>query len=209
MPPPTRLRILDYLRKQQTASVRELSSALAMTGANVRHHLAVLESNDLIELIRQRREGRGRPVNVYGLSRRVLGDGLDGLAGAMFDAWLKDAQEPVRKAGLRALALRLGGNDLPGPDALLLHRLTLAVDRLNALHYQARWEAGVDGAHIILGHCPYAAIIAAHPELCQMDAFLLEQRTALPVEQVAKLQPGAQGYPFCIFRVTGHGFHKA
>lgn len=57
MPPPTRLRILDYLRKRQTASVRELGSALAMTGANVRHHLAVLELNYLIELISQRKEG--------------------------------------------------------------------------------------------------------------------------------------------------------
>ncbi len=123
MPPPTRLRILDYLRKQQTASVRELSSALAMTGANVRHHLAVLESNDLIELISQRKEGRGRPVNVYGLSRRVLGDGLDGLAGAMLEVWLKDAPEAVREAGLRSLAQRLGGDDLPGPDTLLLAAL--------------------------------------------------------------------------------------
>jgi DNA-binding transcriptional ArsR family regulator len=48
MCPPTRLRILDYLRKQQSASVHELSISMAMTGANVRHHLAVLESNDLI-----------------------------------------------------------------------------------------------------------------------------------------------------------------
>ena len=203
MCPPTRLRILDYLRKQQTASVRELGRALAMTGANVRHHLAVLESNDLIELISQRQEGRGRPVNVYGLSRRVLGDGLDGLAGAIFDVWLMEAPQAVRVAGLRALALRLGGDDLRGPETPLLRRLALAVDRLNELHYQARWEAGADGARIILGHCPYAAIIAAHPELCRMDAFVLEQRTASPVEQLAKLRPGVQGYPFCIFRVTG------
>ena len=204
MPPPTRLRILDYLRKQQTASVHELSLALAMTGANVRHHLAVLESNDLIELISQRREGRGRPVNVYGLSRRVLGDGLDGLAGALFDGLLRDAPEAAREAGLRSVALRLGGGDMSDPAIRLPGRLTQAVDRLNELHYQARWEAGPDGAHIILGHCPYAAIIAAYSELCRMDAYLLEQRCGSPVEQTARLQPSAKGYPFCIFRVTGN-----
>jgi len=202
MCPPTRSRILDYLRKHQTASVNDLSSILAMTGANVRHHLAVLESIDLIELITQRQEGRGRPVNVYGLSRRVLGDGLDGLAGAMFESLLRQAPETVQEAWLNSMALRLGGNDIPDRDTPLPRRLTLAVDRLNELHYQPRWEAGIDGARIILGHCPYAAIITAYPELCRMDAHLLEQRSGSSVEQVARLQRSANGYPFCIFRVV-------
>jgi predicted ArsR family transcriptional regulator len=198
----TRLRILDYLRKQQSASVRELSHSLAMTGANIRHHLAVLESNNLIEFINQRREGRGRPVNIYGLSRRALGDGLDELAGAMFDVWLKNATDEVREAGLRSVALRLGGKNLPDFGILLHRRLTQAIDRMNELHYQARWEASVDGPHVILGHCPYTAIIALYPELCRVDMFFLEQQTGLPVEQMARLQPGAKGYPYCAFRVT-------
>jgi predicted ArsR family transcriptional regulator len=202
MCPPTRLRILDYLRKQQSASVHELSISMAMTGANVRHHLAVLESNDLIELISQRREGRGRPENVYGLSRRVLGDGLDGLAAAMIDVLIRAAPPAVREAGLASLANHLGGKEPPGITGTLPRRLTEAVDLLNELHYQARWEAGIDGARIILGHCPYATIIANFPELCRMDAFLLEQRTGSPVEQLSRLQPSVKGYPFCTFRVS-------
>ena len=204
MCPATRIRILDYLRKQQTASVNELSSALAMTGANVRHHLAVLESDQLIELISQRRARRGRPVNVYGLSRRVLGDGLDGLAGAMIEALLRNASEGVQEAGLKSVAMHLGGNIKTEPATPLPRRFTQAVDQLNELHYQARWEAGIDGARIILGHCPYAAIIAAYPELCRMDAHLLEQHSGSPVAQLAKLQPSVKGYPFCVFRVGGN-----
>jgi predicted ArsR family transcriptional regulator len=185
MCPATRSRILDYLRKQQTATVHELSSALTMTGANVRHHLGVLESSELIELVSQRREGRGRPVAVYGLSRRMLGDGLDGLAGALLEGLLRNASEAEQEVRLKSVALRLGGNTMPGRVPSALRQLTQAVDRLNELHYQARWEAGIDGAHIILGHCPYAAIIATYPELC-------------------RLQPSAKGYPFCVFRVTGN-----
>jgi predicted ArsR family transcriptional regulator len=204
MCPATRSRILDYLRKQQTATVHELSSALAMTGANVRHHLGVLESSELIELVSQRREGRGRPVAVYGQSRRMLGDGLDGLAGALLEGLLRNASEAEQEARLKSVALRLGGNTMPGRVPSALRQLTQAVDRLNELHYQARWEAGIDGAHIILGHCPYAAIIATYPELCRMDAYLLEQRSGSPVEQTTKLQPSTKGYPFCVFRVTGN-----
>lgn len=199
----TRLRILDYLRKQQTASVGELSRALVMTGANIRHHLAILESNDLIEFLRQRREGRGRPVNIYGLSRRVLGDGLDELAMALLDLWRENSAADELELGLKALALRLGGNDLPDPDLLLTHRLIRLMNRLNELHYQARWEAGAKGPNIILGHCPYAAIIATNPELCRVDGYLLVQWTGSQVEQIAKLQTGIKGYPACTFVVTG------
>ena len=198
----TRLRILEYLRKQETASVGELSRALAMTGANIRHHLAVLEADDLIEVISQRQEGRGRPVNIYSLSRRVLGEGLDELAGAIFEVWLLNATGEAREAGLRSVAMRLGGNIPPGTDIQLPRRLGQMANRLNEQHYRARWEAGVDGPRVILGHCPYAAIIDSYPGLCRMDSFLLEQWTGLPVEQTARLQPSAKGYPFCAFRIA-------
>jgi predicted ArsR family transcriptional regulator len=194
---------MDTMRKQQTASVRELSRALALTGANIRHHLADLEANGLIEVINLRREERGRPANIYGLSRQVQGDGLDELAGAVLDVWLKNTPEAALEAGLRSVALRLGGGkNRPGDDILLTHRLARLVDRLNELHYQARWEAGLTGPTIIFGHCPYAAIIGSNPELCRMDTFLLEQWTGLLVEQTSKLRTSAKAYPMCAFRIT-------
>ncbi len=202
MKPTTRLRILDHFRKNQTASVRELSHLMGMTGANVRHHLAVLESNGLIEVVGLRKEGRGRPMQVYGLSRRVLGDGLDTLAGALLDAWLGEAADGKREAGLRSVAERLAGvTDATVP---VMKRLIQAVARLSELHYQARWEASAAGPRLILGHCPYAAIIADHPELCRMDAFLLKTRLGSSVEQTAKLQLSDKGLPFCAFLVVGN-----
>ncbi len=199
MRPTTRLRILDYLRRQQTASVHELSQALSMTGANIRHHLEVLESNSLIEMIGQRQEGRGRPENIYSLSRQVLGDGLDDLAGAVLTVWIRNIPDRDREAALHAIAQRLAGENPSEQTSLLSLRLAHLVDRLNELHYQARWEAGSSGPRVILGHCPYAAIIADYPELCRMDAYLLELWVGLPVKQTAKLQPSVKGAPFCRF----------
>jgi predicted ArsR family transcriptional regulator len=193
---------MDYLRKQQTASVRELSVALGMTGANIRHHLADLEANGLIEFISLRREERGRPINIYGLSRQMLGDGLADLNEAILHVWLKNAPEAVLEDGLKSVALHLGGKNLPVNGIMLTLRLARLIDRLNDLHYQARWEAGVTGPTIILGHCPYAVIIRSNPELCRMDEFFLEQWVGSPVEQTAQLHTSAKGNPICAFRVT-------
>jgi predicted ArsR family transcriptional regulator len=202
MKPTTRLRILDYFRKHQTASVRELSRLLGMTGANVRHHLAILESIDLIEIIGMRKEGRGRPLHVYGLSRQVRGDGLDKLAGTMFDIWLGGMAEEKQDTALRSVAERLAG--ITDGKGTVTKRLVWAVARLNELHYQARWEASAAGPRIILGHCPYAAIVADHPELCRMDEFLLETRLGAPVTQTVKLQLNDKGLPYCAFLKVGN-----
>jgi len=107
----TQSRILNFLRKQGSATVHELSLAFMLSGANIRHHLAVMKSNDLIESISQQRQGRGRPVYVYGLSRRVLGDGLDNLVRAIFDTLFRTMSDEDREANLKSVALSLGGKN--------------------------------------------------------------------------------------------------
>ena len=199
MQPTTRLRILEYLHKNQAASAHEISRGLGMTGANIRHHLAILEANDLVVVIDQRNDGRGRPANVYRVSNQILGSGLNELAEAIIDVWLGDLREEMREAALRSVAEKLAEKDKAVLKTAIPLRLALTVDRLNQLHYQARWEAGATGARVILGHCPYAEIVFRHPELCRMDAHLLGLRLALPVMQVAKLERGIAGLPQCIF----------
>ena len=106
---------------------------------------------------------------------------------------------------LRGIAHRLAASGQTGsPGAAsqavpLTRRLAQAVDRLNELHYQARWEAGASGPRIILGHCPYGGIVESHPELCRVDAFFLEECVGMSAQLTAKLEPGRQGLPFCLF----------
>jgi predicted ArsR family transcriptional regulator len=201
MPIQTRLRILEFIRTHQTATVREISLALGVTGANVRHHLVILESTDVIGLQGQRREGRGRPVNVYGLSRRMLGDALDELAHVLLAEWLSTLPVENHDEVLGALARRLGDIDAQSLDSPLPKRLIETTARLNALHYQSRWEAGPTGPRFIFNHCPYAAIIADHPELCRMDSFLLEQRIGATAVQTVKLGQTSRGETYCAFRI--------
>lgn len=198
----TRLRILEYLRRQQTATVHELSNTFSMTGANIRHHLEILESNRLIELIGRRHEGRGRPEFVYTLSRQVLGDGLDTLAASMLEVWVRNIPEKNREAALRTIGKKLAGENSEKSADLLSLRLADLMERLNSMHYRARWEAGSSGPRVLLGHCPYSAIIKKYPELCRVDAYLLEHFVGLPAQQIEKLQQNSKGVLFCLFHFT-------
>lgn len=185
-----RHKVLAYLNKTRTASAREISRALKMSAANVRHHLRVLASDGRLEVLSIRgRDGRGRPEKVYSLPRAALGDNLSVLA----DATLVEAGSHVQ---MDALAKHLAGEtnfaSLP-----VAKRLNLSVEKLNQMNYHAHWEAGSAGPRIIFGHCPYAAIIEKHPELCRMDELMLEKWMGPSGTQISKI--GKDGSSVCVF----------
>jgi predicted ArsR family transcriptional regulator len=153
----------------------------------------------VVELDR-RQEGRGRPTVVYGASERVLGNGMQDLLEAALESWQEEAPEERREALLKRLAERLAGNAAAGMVGAS-HRLGQTVERLNSLHYQARWEAGARGPRLILSRCPYAAILERHPELCKMDGYLLESYTGMEARQTAKLERGKDAVPRCVFQL--------
>jgi predicted ArsR family transcriptional regulator len=191
VPISTRQKILDYLRRNRSVSSRELARFLHMTPANARHHLGILAADGRVEVISQRRRGKGRPEKVYRLAGTLVGDNLSALA----DALLTEAGGMV---GMEALGNRIAGESLVSGQPLM-RRLASAVERLNGMHYQSRWEAGAEGPRIVLGHCPYGAVIEKHPELCQMDTSLLATLLSGEVRQTAKLEIGAGGLPYCVF----------
>ena len=184
-----RQKVLAYLMKTRTASAREISRALKMSAPTVRHHLRVLVSDGRLEMTSVRgREGRGRPEKVYSIPRAALGDNLSVLS----EALLTEAGSSVR---VEALAKRLVGESSIKSQPVA-KRLNLLVEKINQMNYHARWEAGPQGPRILFGHCPYAAIIGKHPELCQMDAALLKELYGDDMEQIAKIE-NFQG--MCIF----------
>ena len=185
-----RQKILTYLDKSRIASAREISRALQMSAATVRHHLRVLVSDGRLEMVSVRgRAGRGRPEKIYSLPAAALGNNLSALS----EALLTEAGPSVP---VEALARHLvGESNFAGQP--LAKRLNLTVEKLNQMNYHARWEAGSAGPRLIFGHCPYAAIIGKHPELCRMDEAMLSQWMGQPVTQVFKA--GNEGSSICVF----------
>ncbi|HEU4743875.1 MAG TPA: hypothetical protein VFS61_01520, partial [Anaerolineales bacterium] len=75
--------------------------------------------------------------------------------------------------------------------------LNLTVEKMNGMNYHARWEAGAEGPRIIFTHCPYAAILEKHPELCKMDEAMLKDLMGQPARQT--LKTGNEGSSVCVF----------
>ncbi len=186
-----RHRVLAYLTKNRSASAREVSRSLKMSSATVRHHLRILVSDGRLESASVRvRTSRGRPEKVYSIPLAVLGDNLS----ALCDALLAEAGKNVR---IEALAKRMAGES-DFRNQPVAKRLSLCVEKLNQMKYHARWEAGSGGPRVILGHCPYAGIVAKHPELCRLDESLLEKLMGQSVEQLATIREGSSS---CLFAV--------
>ena len=185
-----RQKVLNYLTKTRTASAREIARSLKMSAATVRHHLRVLVEDGRLEIVFVRgRDGRGRPEKVFSLPSSALGNNL----AALGDAVLVEAGTGIQ---MEALAKRLAG-DTRLADQPIAKRLNSSVEKLNQMNYHARWEAGPQGPRLIFGHCPYAALIGKHPELCQMDEGLLELLMGDSVTQMFKI--GKDGSSICVF----------
>ena len=192
----TRQGILDYLRTNHQATPGELSRSQQVTAANIRHHLGILQEQGLVEVVGQSvPSGRGRPRQLYALNSSALANNLAQLTSALLECIAPDQEEILRMVA-RTLAR----------DSLALHsnptqRLYQTVQRLNALNYNARWEARAGGPRVMLEHCPYAPILDQHPELCQMDGYLVAGLTGLDVQQTARIEQSPTAPKACIFSV--------
>ena len=187
-----RQKVLTYLNKSRTASAREIARSLRMSAATVRHHLRVLAADGRLELSSVRgRDGRGRPEKIYSLPRAALGTNL----AALSEALLAEAGPGIR---MESLAKQLAKVDNFAGQPLA-RRLNLTIERTNGMNYHARWEAGSEGPRVVFSHCPYAAIIEKHPELCKMDEALLKDLVGQPARQI--LKTGKEGSSVCVFIV--------
>ncbi len=193
-----RQKVLVYLKKNRAVSAAQIGRALKMSAANVRHHLSVLCSDGRASVVGEtKKDGRGRPIKLYGLSESLLGNNLAFLADELLDEFLKRLSPIEQTNALLTLACRMAMINKTTETLEISKRLAQTIENLNQLNYQARWEAGAEGPRILFGHCPYAAIIEKQPELCQMDAELLNTYMDEPARQIAKIK--RDGSPVCVF----------
>ena len=203
-----RQQILEYLENRRSSTAPEIARVFKMTGANARHHLSILLSEGAIEISGTQNSGKaGRPTQLYSPARQMRRNNLHYLV----DAFLTRILPAVNKFEQREWQMQIAdylweissamGEKQTAERNSLSVRLHQTIRHLNRINYDARWEAHAPAPRVILGHCPYASIIDSHPELCQMDAFLLQRGLKISVTQEIKLAKDSSGLPYCRFVV--------
>lgn len=200
MPHQIRLQIIHILENRGTASARDLSRLLNVTQSNIRHHLSTLTEQGSIKCVGYSPSlKRGRPSAMYALIHSGSMDNLLLLMDILLKEFLNKPLQSEKDIALRWLARQLI-QGFPQTAHNPTQRLYSAIRVLNQLNYRARWEAHPDTPLIMLDHCPYLAILPEHPEMCQVDAFILEDLLGYPVKHLVKLALNPDGHHQCVFR---------
>jgi len=196
----SRQRILAFLNKHKGASAEEISLALHVTPSDIRYHLSILVSDGRVKVIGMRPEhDRGRPVTIYSPVENPTSDLLARLAEVLLAHLVEGVTSQEIDRFTAGMAMEILPTQAGEENLHITRRLAKTIEQLNRAGYESRWEAHAAAPRIIFERCPFNAVIANHPELCQMDAHILEQHLGGKIEQTAVLEKTARGTLFCQF----------
>jgi predicted ArsR family transcriptional regulator len=195
----TRQEILDHLEKHAYTSAEDLAQVLAKTRADIQYHLKQMELSGLISPVYPNADAnlRGRPRRYFSLAPASRPHNLVKLAVVLLEQLLP-ADAPLQTQMDRLAAIARQIIRVPGGATSATARLNRLVRELSNHGYQARWEAHAAGPEIVFRNCPYSALLPKHPELCRMDALILENHLGQPMLQTSRIQlPSVAACRFC------------
>ncbi len=192
-----RKHILEILKEENGATVAELADKLAMAPVSVRHHLDILQGDNLIQVERIERKGNvGRPQLIYALTEGATSyfpNNFAALAGNLVRQLKQILPQEQVECAFRSLAHELAG-ELGGADmaeATFEMRLERVTAFLNERGYLAHWEHAGDnpeaGYLLHKCNCPYAGVAGQHSELCLMDQTLMDDLLGKPCQRTTSI----------------------
>lgn len=196
----TRKNILEYLRHHGSATVHQLAEHLDMSVGTVRHHLNVLERDNLVEN-QEIRHGVGRPKLVYTLSPAGLEafpKKYDWLSTALLRE-LKIRLDPATVASvLRGIAQRVLDKYQPNLEGTTLQeRAEILVEIMGKEGFETKLEYTQDERiRIVQNSCPYRSVVQEHGEVCQLDAEMIHQVLQQPIQRKCCMLHGDHS---CVF----------
>jgi predicted ArsR family transcriptional regulator len=170
----TRQQIIEFLKERGQATVEELAVTVNLTPMAVRHHLNVLQAENLITTSTIRRQsGPGRPSQVYQLTQaadELFPVDYYGLTGYL----LTELDYQLGRDGLvrifSNIAQRLANEaPPPKPNQTFEERLDEVIAFLTEKGFVVDWEAKENTYMIHAYSCPYRQIAWDHGEVCLLD----------------------------------------
>jgi predicted ArsR family transcriptional regulator len=207
-----RKQILQILKESEGATVAELAEKLEMAPVSVRHHLDILQGDNLICVSRVQRKGCvGRPQQIYvltGEANSYFPNNFAALAGKLAQQMKQVLPADQVQGAFRSIAHQIAQEfeQSTEPDEALEVRLARVAEFLSERGYLARCEAvtdnPADGYLLHKCNCPYAGVSAQHRELCLMDQALIDELIGQPCQRVQSM---AEHGHCCTYRVGYEG----
>jgi predicted ArsR family transcriptional regulator len=197
----TRQQILDYLRREGRASVKELGKLLGLTSTGIRQHLTVLERDGLVDA-QEERGHVGRPALVYRLTDRG-----DALFPKRYDELANVLVEQVREASgaqglqnlLRRVAVRFAepyGDRVEGRP--VNERVSETSEILHERGSLASVVQDADGWLISQHTCPFPNVAKQNSSVCALDVEFVRRLVGADARLTKSL---LRGDSTCTFRV--------
>lgn len=197
----TRQQILDYLRRQGRATVKELDAFLNLTSTGVRQHLTVLEREGMVEA-QEERGHVGRPALLYRLTAK--GDALypkkyDQLANVL----LEEVRQLAGSQALQTLLRRAAGRFADPYQARLEGRpLADRVDEAARIIRERGSEADCvqEGDDWLIRQftCPFPQVAGQNSCVCALDVEFVRQLVGADARLTTSLLRGDHA---CTYRI--------
>jgi predicted ArsR family transcriptional regulator len=202
----TRQQIVGLLREQGEITVEELAAAIGLTQMAIRHHLNVLQSENLVVATRVRRQqSPGRPQQLYSLTEaadnlfpedyyslsRYLLEELQQSMG--YQGTVSFMQQVAGRLALEAPAAKAG----QGFD----ERLEQVAAFLTRNGFVSRWEKLDESYALHALTCPYRQMARTHREICELDKALIGQLLGVELRRTSCIVEGGDCCTY-VLRIT-------
>lgn len=183
------------MKERGQATVEELAETVDLTQMAVRHHLNVLQGDNLVTAPAVRRNNRrGRPQQVYALTAaadKLFPEDYYQLTDYLLDELLQQMGEDGVETLFTGIADRLV-NDAPKPQAgqSFEERLDQVVNFLSEKGFVLRWEHEGDLYRIQAISCPYRKVAHEHGEVCLMDQRIIASMLSVTPHRVTCMAVG-------------------
>ncbi len=195
-------KIVAYLQRHGSASVRELEDALGVTTNAVRQQLTQLQTNGWI-FAKLCRRGVGRPYHRYYLTdeaKRVLSSGASELLVSLYRQIASDPSSEIsqRLSSILESEMVRWYREAMEPGGSPEERLRALARRMVADGLQAEVTQEGDTLSLRVYACPYYSLAREGEVICQMSKKAMSLVLGVPVE---KTRCTVEEHTFCCFRV--------
>lgn len=195
----TRERVLQTLLVRERCTINELAEAVEINPISVRHHIARLEAEGLVNS-EEERHGVGRPRRMYFLTekgREQFPTRYIRLTLRLLEQLKESLPTPVVERLFTQVAVEMASAYRSEVEGLsMAQRLELVQRLLTNEGFNVEIEKKDDAYVIREANCPYYHVGQNHPEVCSVDQTLISTLLEVPAH---KVQCMLHGDSYCTY----------